>query len=590
MRNAHISRQKNLYLASIGIAALTINTIALMLLREQVHLPMLEASLISSEIGLIHTYLLHCAFMFHHQAVGVKHLTLFHGMACATMALTSMLLSAIVSMLGIAYPVTNLLAVAVASGVNYLLFLHWLWPGLPASSNQPTMIRKSLFRSWRDYAAYGGVGCMMAVALLLIHWLGNGQWQAYVILGLIFFMLFQSLSSLYLMLYTWEKPERLAASGGPTSYEPARTSFTVLLPARHEEAVIYQTIHKVWAASYPHDLLEVVVICHMDDFGTIAEARRAIAEIGSPHIWVEIFADGPINKPHGLNIGLRRTRNQVVTIFDAEDDIDAQIFNVINTVMLREQVGVVQAGVQLMNYTDHWFSCHNCLEYFFWFKSRLHFHAHHGMVPLGGNTVFIRRNLLEQVDGWDEQCLTEDADIGIRLSILGEQIRVVYDAQHVTREETPDTVEQFIKQRTRWHQGFLQVLAKGDWLRLPTLAQRLLAVYTLSYPLFQGFLLLLWPAMLLSVLWLRLPLGVTLVSFLPLYAFVMQFVVSVIGAWMFSREFKLRFPIWLPVQMALTYVPYQLMMGVSAVRAIWRETRRETGWEKTRHLGAHRRA
>jgi len=133
-----------------------------------------------------------------------------------------------------------------------------------------------------------------------------------------------------------------------------------------------------------------------------------------------------------------------------------------------------------MNFADHWFSMHNVLEYFFWFKSRLHFHAHVGMIPLGGNTVFIRRGLLERVGGWDQDCLTEDADIGLQLSALGERIRVVYDPRHATREETPDSVGSFVRQRTRWNQGFLQVLQKKTWLGLPTFDQKVLALYTLS--------------------------------------------------------------------------------------------------------------
>lgn len=361
----------------------------------------------------------------------------------------------------------------------------------------------------------------------------------------------------------------------------------MLLPARHAWAVIYRTIHHAWAVNYPRELLEIVVICHADDHGTIAEARRAIAAIGSKRLRVETFDDAPINKPHGLNVGLRTTRNAVVTIFDAEDDIDAEILNVTNTVMMREQVGIVQAGVQLMNYRDHWFSIHNCLEYFFWFKSRLHYHAHHGMVPLGGNTVFIRRKLLEQAGGWDETCLTEDAEIGIRLSVLGKRVRVVYDPQRVTREETPDTIAQFIKQRTRWHQGFIQVFRKGAWRGLPRLDQRLLAIYTLTYPLFQAMLFLLWPAMLIAVLWLKLPVSVALISFLPLYAFVLQLFVSVVGAYLFCREYAMRFTPLLAVQMTLTFIPYQLMMSVSAVRAIMREALRQNNWEKTAHSGAH---
>lgn len=120
----------------------------------------------------------------------------------------------------------------------------------------------------------------------------------------------------------------------------------------------------------------------------------------------------------------------------------------------------------------------------------MHYHASVGMVPLGGNTVFIQRDLLEQLGGWDERCLTEDADIGIRLSAQGVPVRVVYDDMYVTREETPPTVEQFVRQRTRWNQGFLQVLKKGDWLRLPNWRQRLLALYTLAFPLIQALMLI----------------------------------------------------------------------------------------------------
>ncbi|MBV8909215.1 MAG: glycosyltransferase, partial [Gammaproteobacteria bacterium] len=266
-----------------------------------------------------------------------------------------------------------------------------------------------------------------------------------ILLSTILFAL--SLLSLYLMLYTWDHPERLEAGSGPRSHLSPRLSFTVLLPARHEEAVIADTIRQVVAADYPRHLMEAVVICHVDDTGTIAEAQRAIRELGATHIRIETFANGPINKARHLNVGFRRTSNQVVTIFDAEDDIDPDVFKVVNTVMLEEETGIVQAGVQLMNFRDHWFSVHNCLEYFFWFKSRLHFHAAVGMIPLGGNTVFMRRDLVGRVGGWDEGCLTEDADIGLRLSLLGEPIRVVYNALHVTREETPPSIGALVRQR-----------------------------------------------------------------------------------------------------------------------------------------------
>src|SRR5262245_49373542 len=122
----------------------------------------------------------------------------------------------------------------------------------------------------------------------------------------------QSLFSLYLMLFSWEQPERLEGSSGPKTFVAPYHSFTILLPARHEEAVIYDTILRVWRANYPSDLLEIVVICHADDTGTIVEAQRAIQAIGNPQVRVETFADTPINKPHGLNVGLRRTSHEII--------------------------------------------------------------------------------------------------------------------------------------------------------------------------------------------------------------------------------------------------------------------------------------
>ncbi len=401
-------------------------------------------------------------------------------------------------------------------------------------------------------------------------------------------LLMQSLFSLYLMLYSWEHPDRLYSSSAPASYLAARLSFSVLLPARHEEAVIYETIKSVSATHYPSHLLEIVVICHVDDAGTIAEAQRAMRDLGSRQVYVETFSTLPINKPHGLNVGFQRTRNQIVTIFDAEDDIDPNIFNMVNTVVLKEGVGIIQAGVQLMNFNDHWFSIHNCLEYFFWFKSGLHFFSKIGVIPLGGNTVFIRRDLVSRIGGWDEHCLTEDADIGLRLSVSGETIRVIYDAKHVTREETPDSIGSFIRQRTRWHQGFLQVLRKGSWLAFPRLSQRLLAFFTLSYPVFQAVVVLLWPLNIIEHLWLKEALLVTMFCFLPLYTFLFQSLIIAVGAFQFAQEYNLKLSFLKLMSMTITFLPFQWLLGISAVRAVYRELRGQNNWEKTAHPGAHR--
>jgi glycosyltransferase XagB len=403
----------------------------------------------------------------------------------------------------------------------------------------------------------------------------------------------QSAYAAALMLYAWEDEARQEHNRVPASFAPPRHSFTVLLPARHEEAVIQETIQRVVDLDYPRELVQALVVIEAGDTGTIAKVEQKLAALrrqGIGHVRLLTFAEPPINKPHGLNVGLAQASGEVVTIFDAEDEPHPAILHVVNTIMARENAPVVQCGVQLMNYADRWFSALNVLEYFFWFKSRMHYHATVGMVPLGGNTVFIRRDLLDSLGGWDQHCLTEDAEIGIRLSAAGLPIRVVYDDAFVTKEETPPTVEQFVKQRTRWNQGFLQVLLKGDWARLPAWPQRLLALYTLAFPLFQALTMLYLPVSIYMMLAAKVPVLVAMLSSLPLYMVFIQLGISLVGLLEFTRVHGLRRS-WLATPLlVLAYLPYQWLLSFAALRAVWRQLRRNNSWEKTAHIGAHRKA
>jgi cellulose synthase/poly-beta-1,6-N-acetylglucosamine synthase-like glycosyltransferase len=393
------------------------------------------------------------------------------------------------------------------------------------------------------------------------------------------------------MIYTWDQPEAEALAAAPESRAAPRLSFTAIVPARHEEEVIQTTIDQAVRTDYPAELVQVLVVCSADDTGTIACAREKIDRLraqGLDNAELVVFDDGPVNKPHGLNKALARADGDVVSVFDAEDEIPPEIFSIVNTVMLAEHVRVVQAGVQLMNFDSNWYSTFNVLEYFFWFRSRLHYHAMRGAIPLGGNTVFFERGLLEQMGGWDETILTEDAEIGLRVCVMGERVRVIYDDRYVTKEETPPTIRQFIRQRTRWSQGFMQTLRKGTWKQLPTRGQRRLAWYTLAFPHAQAGLGLYIPVALLTAFVIHAPVLLVMLSWLPVLLLAAHFVVSVVGLYEFTGAHGLHASPRTVVVMALTWIPYQMMLAYSAARALRRQMRGAQDWEKTAHIGAHR--
>ncbi|HEX7737548.1 MAG TPA: glycosyltransferase [Ktedonobacteraceae bacterium] len=397
-------------------------------------------------------------------------------------------------------------------------------------------------------------------------------------------MCLQAIFNIRLNLFIWEKPENAWLNHAPTIYRDPRLSFTLMLPARHEEGVFQRTIQKVHDLNYPKELMQIIAVCRVDDPGTIVEAQTIIEQLGDPGVQLLIFNDYPINKPHGLNLALQVARGDVVTIFDAEDEPHPDILNVINTTMLDEEVDAVQSGVQLMNHNTRWFCFLNVLEYFFWFKSSMHFFSRVGMTPLGGNTVFVKRELMEQLGGWDENCLTEDADLGIRLCLSRARLRVIYDDEYVTREETPYTIGQFIKQRTRWNQGFIQILLKRQWLKLEKRSQRLLAFYVLILPEIQAFFALLVPVSLAMLVLVKVPLWLAMFSFLALYCFALALFIDLVGLHEFLKAHQRKWSWREACVLVLAFFPYQWLLALSSLRACWRAMRGLTNWEKTPHV------
>ncbi len=393
---------------------------------------------------------------------------------------------------------------------------------------------------------------------------------------------------LYWTLLAWNDPEKLNQKlRNKTEYMP-RVSFTALLPALHEKDVIGQTIEAIDRINYPDNLKELLVLLRREDTETIEAAQKAIATLGKDNIRIVLISGLPINKPSQLNWGLIQAKNDVVVIFDAEDQPHREIYRLANNVFSEKGVAAMQAGVQLVNFKSKWFSVFNCLEYFFWFKSVLPWFAKQGVVPLGGNTVFFKRETLLSVGGWDEKCLTEDGEIGLRLSKIGAKIEVVYEEEFATQEETPPNFRSLIKQRTRWNQGFLQIFMKSDWKSLPKFKQKILAAYVLLLPVLMAGLVIVTPILVLIGSTYRLPLLLSMWSYIPLVMMGMFVVVLIVGSMEFARGYKFRYPLWMPILIMVGFIPYQAAMTVAAGRAVVRLVKGNLAWEKTAHINAHR--
>jgi cellulose synthase/poly-beta-1,6-N-acetylglucosamine synthase-like glycosyltransferase len=392
-----------------------------------------------------------------------------------------------------------------------------------------------------------------------------------------------AVTTLAWMLDSWRTPRAVGQMPFPEPDGP-QLSFSLIVPARHEEAVLADTVARLLCQDHPS--LQVLVVVGDDDPGTAAVAQK-LAD-ADPRVVVVVDDSVPKNKPKALNRALEHCTGQIVGVFDAEDEVALELLTHVDACFRATGAHVVQGGVQLMNYRSSWWALRNTLEYFFWFASRLHFHARNGFIPLGGNTVFVRTDLLHLVGGWDVDCLAEDCELGIRLSVAGARVAVSYSPALATREETPPTLKGLLKQRTRWNQGYLQVLRKGEWRKLPSLGKRMTARYLLAMPFAQAFAGLLIPISFLTMIGLKAPAPFVMFTLLPLAPTLATLVIEVIGLAEFDRMFDLRARWRDYVKLVVGSFAYQLVLAAAAIRATAREIRGERGWEKTQHVGAHR--
>jgi hypothetical protein len=73
-----------------------------------------------------------------------------------------------------------------------------------------------------------------------------------------------------------------------------------------------------------------------------------------------------------------------------------------------------------------------------------------------GTMTMVRKSVLEEVGGWAEWCITEDAELGLRIFAKG------YDATYIPQTYgkglMPDTFSAYRRQRFRWAYGAVQIL------------------------------------------------------------------------------------------------------------------------------------
>ncbi len=360
---------------------------------------------------------------------------------------------------------------------------------------------------------------------------------------------------------------------------------SIMVPLFRETDIAERLVARLGRLNYPRELLDILLVVEEDD----ATTRATLGAARLPR-WMRTVTvpRGPIKtKPRALNYALNFCRGAIVGIYDAEDQPDPEQLHVVTRRFAEAppEVACLQGILDYYNPRTNWLSRCFTVEYAAWFRAMLPGIARMGLVvPLGGTTLFFRRETIEELGGWDAHNVTEDADLGIRLARHGYRTELI---PTVTHEEANCRALPWVKQRSRWIKGYAMTWAvhMRDPVRLwrELGPKRFIGLQILIFGSLSQYLLapVMW-SFWLVMLGLPHPIDALLTPMMHhavLFLFISTELVNIaVGAWAVRGKQHRHLMKWVPT--LHVYFPLGALAGW---KAIYEVVTRPFYWDKTMH-------
>lgn len=227
-------------------------------------------------------------------------------------------------------------------------------------------------------------------------------------------------------------------------------SVTVLIPSYNAGATLRSCLQAVLAMNYPRPF-DVTVI----DDGSIDHTAEILQSF--PQVKV-LHHEKNIGKAKGLNRAIRAAKTELIACVDSDTYPNPNVLlDCVPQFYTKPRVGAVAPFITVAN-PQSLVQRMQEIEYYsgFGFYSKVAAKMDGLYVAPGPLTVFKRNALLES-GGFDEDNLTEDMEIALRLHDHG--FSLAYSPSKVPTE-VPTTWRGLYKQRLRWYRGTIFNLQK----------------------------------------------------------------------------------------------------------------------------------
>ncbi|ENZ00476.1 hypothetical protein HMPREF1092_02643 [Clostridium thermobutyricum] len=238
---------------------------------------------------------------------------------------------------------------------------------------------------------------------------------------------------------------------------------SVMVPAHNEAVVIDKTVKSLLNLSYPKDRYEIIVI-NDNSSDNSAEILKRIQDNNKDRNLIVINTDsvnGGKGKSNSLNIGFEKSKGELLAIYDADNTPEKNALKyLVQTILEDDKLGAVIGKFRCRNKNVNLLTKFINIETltFQWMAQAGRWQLFN-LCTIPGTNFVIRRSIIESMGGWDTKAVTEDTEISFRMYRMGYKIKFMPKA--ITWEQEPQTLNVWIRQRTRWAKGNTYVVVKN---------------------------------------------------------------------------------------------------------------------------------
>ncbi len=163
-------------------------------------------------------------------------------------------------------------------------------------------------------------------------------------------------------------------------------------------------------------------------------------------------------KAGALNFALRETspEAEVVAVIDSDYLVEPNWLRALVPYYADEKMAIVQAPQDYRDGDENAFKAMCMAEYRGFFQIGMVTRNERNAIIQHGTMTMVRRKVLDEVGGWAEWCITEDAELGLRIFEKG--YSACYVPYSFGKGLMPDTFLDYKKQRFRWAYGSVLIL------------------------------------------------------------------------------------------------------------------------------------